>query len=509
MISLKKPILNTVSRKYGLGYLLLAGVAAVLIVLSSFIYLHFENRWEGMTDELLELNNLYIGIENLNNMVNDGYLYLKNDSFSQYEAQCSQIDQVIQRLNGYEHTRSSREMIDTICTAETYIEQSGALMKLLRSYAGTAGKGSGGISGRDSNAYGQILASYQEVEETMTYITQSFQRVYTAKLLQTRESQEKLTAARRRFMLLLVLTACAGSAVCALYFARVIRGVTKSIQILTSRVKEIEADVYYGGHVEINSGDEFDSFASALNRMIDVIQTQLRKIEENVNIRERLAAAEIENLRMYSELQKSRLNLLQSRINPHFLFNTLNMISSQARLEQADSAARMMEITASYLRYQLDNLDKAVTLKQEIANLKDYVSIQKCRFEDRYGYDFEVQRECERFIMPPMILQPLVENSIKHGLNMMMQGGKILVRVWMEAGRVLLKAEDNGRGMTPEKAAALVEHIKRCGAESEHIGLRNIYMRLRYFYEGDVIFTISCADHRTTVFISLPYKEFA
>lgn len=527
MICHKTPILNTVSRKYGLGYLLLAGVAAALIALSSVIYLHFENRYDEMTDELLELNNLYIGIESLNNTVNDGYLYLKSDNFSQYETQCRQIEQVIQKLNGYEHTRSSREMIDTICTAETYMEQTDALMKLLRSYAGTSGKlsanladtmegklsekTSGGmsdkLSDKSSEIYGQILASYHGAEETMTYITQSFQQAYTAKLAQTREIQKNLAADRRRFMALQLLAACVGSAVCALYFAKVIRSVTKSIHTLTGRVKEIEADVYSGGHVQMNSGDEFDSFANALNQMIDVIRTQLRKLEENVNIRERLAATEIENLRMYSELQKSRLKLLQSRINPHFLFNTLNMISSQARLEQADSAAGMLEITASYLRYHLDNLNKAVTLKKEIANLKDYVNIQKYRFEDRYDYEFEVDRECEAFIMPPMILQPLVENSIKHGLNMTLLGGRVMVGVRMEAGRVLLKVEDNGCGMSQEQLDTLMEHIKQCGPESEHIGLRNIYMRLGYFYEGDVTFTMSCANHKTTVLISLPYKE--
>ena len=110
-------------------------------------------------------------------------------------------------------------------------------------------------------------------------------------------------------------------------------------------------------------------------------------------------------------------------------------------------------------------------------------------------------------VMPPMILQPLVENAIKHGLGMVLQGGCIWVRVTRADRRVEIRVEDNGVGMEQEKIDTLMDHIKRLNTESEHIGLRNIYMRLKYFYDDDVDFDITRTDGLTTVQFSLPCKE--
>jgi two-component system, sensor histidine kinase YesM len=100
-----------------------------------------------------------------------------------------------------------------------------------------------------------------------------------------------------------------------------------------------------------------------------------------------------------------------------------------------------------------------------------------------------------------------VENAIKHGLGMVLNGGQIWISVARLDGRVVMKVEDNGAGMDPEKIDQLMQHIRRVNTESEHMGLRNIYMRLKYFYDDDVEFGITRADSITSVRISLPCKE--
>jgi len=500
MNSKHKLALNTVSKKYSFGYALLAVVAIALLILSFVCDHYLLQQYNGMTNDLLELNNLYIEMETVNITVNASYLFLKNESFVNYQQESTNIRQVIERIrSGGSGNLSSREVVDILYTAQTYLEQSDQLISLLQQYVGSPSK--------MDEQYSEITRVYNSVQETMTYINLGFQDAYSSKLNQVRESQNLLASLQQRVVVSQIILLLLGVAVCAYYFTRVIKGVTRSIKILTGRVKEIEKDVYSTGRIEVNSNDEFDDFASALNRMIGVIQTQLHTIRENANIHEKLSTAEIENLRMYNELQKSRLKLLQSRINPHFLFNILNIISSEARLENAEKSAEMMETTAAYLRYNLDNLDKKVTLEKEIASLKNYVDIQRYRFEDRYTYAFDIDEHCNAFAMPPMILQPLVENAIKHGLGMVLEGGCIWIRVARREGRVVIRVEDNGTGMDQEKIDNLMDHIQRLNTESEHMGLRNIYMRLKYFYDDDVELAITRTEGITSVLFSLPCKE--
>lgn len=500
MMSKNRFALNTVSKKYSFGYFLLTAVAIALLIASFACNHYLLQQYNGMTNDLLELNNLYIKMETVNITVNASYLFLKSESFMNYRQESADIRQAIEGIKaGGRGNLSSREVMDILYTAQTYLEQSDQLISLLTQYVVSPVK--------PDAQYGEITQMYNNIQETMTYINLGFQDAYSSKFNQVRENQKFLASLQHRTVISQLILLLLGISVCALYFTRVIKGITRSIRILTGRVKEIEKDVYSTGRIEVNSNDEFDDFASALNRMIGVIQTQLHTIRENADIHEKLSRAEIENLRMYNELQKSRLKLLQSRINPHFLFNILNIISSEARLENAEKSAEMMETTAAYLRYNLDNLDKKVTLEKEIASLKNYIDIQRYRFDDRYTYSIDIDERCNEFAMPPMILQPLVENSIKHGLGMVLKGGFIWIHVALLNGRVVIKVEDNGTGMEQGKIDTLMDHIKRLNTESEHMGLRNIYMRLKYFYDDDVEFEITRKDAVTLVQFSLPFKE--
>lgn len=487
---------RSVSRKYSLGYIILSVIAVILIGVSFFSSSFISKWYQSNTNELLSLNQLYIDIESVNSCVNNGYLYLRSTSYENYIEESKKVNISINKMETNVHNNYSREVIDTINTAKTYIEQTNVLMEMLKEYIGNDDK--------NNVDYQRIKQAYDETQETLGYINLSFQSAYSIKLISVQETQKKIENLQNRVIIYQVIFVFLGCTLCIWYSIKIIKGITHSLKVLTNAVQKIEQDVFQENYVELNSKDEFEEFASALNHMLDVIQTQLRTIEENANIKEQLAVAEIENLRIYSELQKSQLTLLQSRINPHFLFNTLNMISSMARIEEADRSAELMEITATYLRYNLDNLSRTVTLLQEIDNLKNYVKIQQYRFENRYTYYFEIEKFCENFPMPYMILQPLVENSIKHGVAMMKNNGVITTRVYSKGNRIVLEVEDNGVGMTAEKIALIYQSINAKGTQNEQIGLKNIYMRLMYFYEDDVLFKIESDKSKTIIRISLP-----
>ncbi|WMC94304.1 sensor histidine kinase [Kineothrix sp. MB12-C1] len=490
---------NSVTGKYSLGYLLLGVIAVVLLVISFMSNYSVSMKYKNTTDRLLVLNELYVNIETINSSVNSSYLYLRTNNYEEYIEECKAAESTIEKNNDYLNREYAREIIDTIHTAETYIEQTDSLMSRLKAYVESPQK--------EATEYRELEQLYGETQKTLGFMNLSFQSAYAHQLISVKKTQKEIQEWQQWLEVMQITLLILGGMLCFLYCIRIIKGITHSIKKLTAVVKKIEDDVYEESHVEMDSKDEFEDFGKAFNHMIDVIQAQLRKIEENASIKERLAEVEIEKLRIYGELQKSQLTLLQSRINPHFLFNTLNMISSLAKIENADRSAELMEITAAYLRYNLDNLSKSVTLSQEIDNLKNYVCIQKSRFEERYSYYFDIEEACEDFPMPFMILQPLVENSIKHGLAMKITGGEIRVRVYKREEFLVVEVEDNGVGMSPEKIQEIMLSLEDYATQSEHIGLSNIYRRLQYFYEEEVEIQIISNQQQTLVRILLPFGE--
>lgn len=489
-------IKGSVSRKYSLGYIMLSVVATFLLVVSFLTSAIMSTKYKDTTNELLYLNELYVDIEAVNSSVNTLYLYLRVDSYEEYKEQVNKTKDVIIEITENNTKSYTREVVDTIYTIETYIKYSDVLMEMIINYSASTEK--------SEDDYNEIRLVYAKVQETLNYINLSFQSTYSKKLISARAMQEELDVWQKKINTFQIFLLLFGVCVCAIYSLKVIKDITCSIGQLTKIVNEIENNVYQEVQIEINSDDEFDDFAKALNHMIEVIQKQMRKIEENAHIKEQLSLVEKENLRIYGELQKNKLTLLQSRMNPHFLFNTLNMISSLARMENAIRSAELMEITATYLRYNLNNLSKSVTFLQEVNNLKDYITIQQYRFEGRYSYNIEVDPACESHVMPCMILQPLVENSIKHGMAMMSSGGKVWIKAYKREHRIYLEVKDNGTGIDASKIKEINKMVSEPNTQSEHIGLRNIYMRLNLFYEGNVEFKIASSERETVVSISLP-----
>ena len=134
--------------------------------------------------------------------------------------------------------------------------------------------------------------------------------------------------------------------------------------------------------------------------MVLRIQKQMEEIQENASAKERLKNQELENLRINNRLKSSELKALQMQINPHFLFNTLNMISQTAYMESAEDTAALLGTTARLLRYTLDNTDKAVTLAREIEILGNYVELQEKRFGERISFEFDLDESFHQMVIP-------------------------------------------------------------------------------------------------------------
>jgi two-component system LytT family sensor kinase len=168
----------------------------------------------------------------------------------------------------------------------------------------------------------------------------------------------------------------------------------------------------------------------------------------------------------------ARVEALANQINPHFLFNTLTSISSLIR-SQPETARVLIVKLSGLLRRLLRSQEHFVSLREELEAVDEYLDIERVRFGPSLSVDKEVDEASLGVIVPSMILQPLVENSIKHGLSRKVGEGRITIRAVLRAGHAIIEVMDNGVGMTSERLETTTQH---------GIGLRNVNERLRVIY---------------------------
>src|SRR5680860_679325 len=208
-----------------------------------------------------------------------------------------------------------------------------------------------------------------------------------------------------------------------------------------------------------------------------------------------------------SSLKEVRLKFLESQVNPHFLFNTLNTIAQMAVMEGATTVSSLTYALSNLLRCSLGKSDSLITVKEELDYVKDYMYIQKTRFPHRFEAHIDVNNLISHVKIPFMTLMVLVENSIIHGFSDMQRAGNLHIKGYMEGETVVFVVEDNGSGV-PQEVIAQVENLNETDFDSndiKSIGLKNIYMRLKHFYGEQFSLTIErLAERGTKVTIRVP-----
>jgi two-component system LytT family sensor kinase len=234
-----------------------------------------------------------------------------------------------------------------------------------------------------------------------------------------------------------------------------------------------------------------------------VAQQQLH--EQNIRLMEEMKSrAELEKA-----LKEAELKALQSQINPHFLFNTLNTVSRLALLEGAGKTQEVVFALAELLRGSLRKVGQTAPLRDEIKYIRNYLLIQQTRFSDRIKIEFDIDDSCLDTEIPLLTLQPLVENAMVHGLEPKEEGGQLWIRALKLGDRVQIEVVDNGLGMPAEVVEEITKlDLVRSGrTHLTGIGVSNVCKRLQYHFGNDCRWEVnSKLGQGTRITIYLPYR---
>ncbi|MED4602762.1 sensor histidine kinase, partial [Paenibacillus validus] len=338
------------------------------------------------------------------------------------------------------------------------------------------------------------LAHYEEAEKTTAYIREEGQRLVDLELGSYRPVYKQIqleTERMNRLGAAVLVINTLMSVVLAVWISRSITGPVSRLVDMAGRMSR--------GNLDLEplppprrSDDELGLLSAAFGQMSTNLKALIEKDKES-----------LEKDRLVKELE---LQALQSQINPHFLFNTLNVLSKLALLEGAERTSDLIVSMSNLLRYNLRKLDQPVTLRDELAHVQEYFTIQQARFRDRVRFELDIEPDALQVPVPALTLQPLVENAFVHGIEGMEQGAVIRLEIGHVPEGVRIALSDNGGGMREEVRQALLR--LEAGTDNKHstgLGTRNVFKRLQLFYgRSDLVDIDSEPGKGTTITIVIP-----
>jgi two-component system sensor histidine kinase YesM len=258
------------------------------------------------------------------------------------------------------------------------------------------------------------------------------------------------------------------------------QSLSKRIKTLMSKMKQVE-NGDFNVSVEFNGRDEISYMGRAFNTMVKKLDRLVKQVYKMQLTQKEL---ELKN-------REIQLNMLQSQINPHFLFNTLDAVLYGIRHDKQETE-KIVELLASNLRRSIQWEKDLITVNEEIKFIEEYLSIQKFRMQDKLEWCLEISPEALSYKMPKMLIQPLVENAIYHGISMKKEKGKLCLSVYIDQEFLVVVVDDNGVGM---KAPVLNEIRQMLGsndinARDSHIGIKNVFDRIQLYYGNKGSFEI-------------------
>lgn len=272
----------------------------------------------------------------------------------------------------------------------------------------------------------------------------------------------------------------------AVYISRI---VYKPVQKLMTAMKAV-SDGEMDTRAEIVSKDEIGLAAEEFNRMLDRIEDLIRQL-----------------IQEEKKKKDAELEALQYQITPHFMYNTLNSIKCYALIHDQKEIATVIEDFVELLQTCIQKKGTFLTVAEEVQVLENYIHLQEFRNGENYQVEYKIEWEAQQCKIPRLILQPLVENAIIHGLDLKNDQKRLIIEAYTSGSRLYLKITDNGRGMTEEQ---IEELLKKKGKKTKGltaVGIPNIQDRLNLYYGRQAKLTLKSEGEGTIATIYLPVNR--
>ena len=279
-------------------------------------------------------------------------------------------------------------------------------------------------------------------------------------------------------------------AVISISFYFVSRSLSRPLEQMTKTVKRIQS-----GETQLRmenlKQDEVGELGQSFNNMLDRIEGLIAKEYENKLL-----------------LNRAEYQALQAQINPHFLYNTLDTMSSIAEIQNCSQVSALCQSLAGIFRYSLNMKEPFSTVAQEMAHLKNYIYVMNVRMQNQVQYEFEIDDVVLQDTLPRISIQPLVENAVNHGLRNRKGEKKVAVSAHAEGSSLVILVEDNGVGMTKEKIEELYQEDEGREDKSKSIGILNIHRRMKLLYgEAYGVEIESEPDKGTRIYLRIPRRR--
>lgn len=240
------------------------------------------------------------------------------------------------------------------------------------------------------------------------------------------------------------------------------RMLSRPLRGLASAMERFERDADHFSYRPVRGTREVRELSQSFGHMVLRIQQLMSTVrQEEINLR------------------KTELKALQAQINPHFLYNTLDSIAWMCERGRNADAVNMVHALARLFRISISRGHELIPIAKEIEHAESYLQIQKYRYKNQFTYEFDVDPECLDYYCNKITLQPIIENSINHGLDLLVEEGRIQVEVLQDGEDILFRVRDNGVGMSQEQVNAILEQDPE---DRTGIGIRNVNDRLRIYF---------------------------
>lgn len=330
---------------------------------------------------------------------------------------------------------------------------------------------------------------YETIRQSQYLITSETQAYSGWKMTCFIPVNSLLAEVNRAFGLVTVLLLLLGLSVIFL-IQRIAQRMTAPIYRMVERMGEVEKGNLQV-RVEAEEPNELGMLADSFNTMLE-------------NLDELLHQSYILEL----ECKEAQLFALQSQINPHFLYNTLDSIHMLAELNGDYDVAEMITSLAKMMRYTISSLESVVTVSEEMAYLNRYMAFQKLRYADKISFSAEIEEALHTFEIPRLLFQPLVENCIQHGMCAQVETISIWITGRVQDGAAVFEVRDNGVGMTPETLENVRTWIQDKTVSSKEVGIKNVLWRIRYQYGKNARLTVDSQYGRgVRVICTLPMPQ--